>query len=501
MKFLSWFILSLTLFCSTQLSAKNPFYENLTYFFQNKDADMSALRAADIAIESFLRQVHQFDQDSKKKRIDRITKAINQEFFKTYKNEASFGDLFLSGVHNPVSARALQIIILEELDIPFQLLENGKELQLIAYPKSERIMIEYDKNQGFLPWTEDLQTEAINYLIDMGVTTMSQANSFGYSLIDKYFTVKKEITLQELAGLDLMKKGMAAIALRDYLKAAELMNLGKVNYKDQRFDYLRFGVMEFAVNEMTLDNFLILDYMLQVYDMTRKQAILDRLKINMSHVYYQALSVRRDFNYAENAKVLVPQKLTREEDRSLILSDFLQIDMFYYYGKDEDDKSFECAKKGLAYNPNNFEIQDIFANLLLDYLFFNNDFFAEFEDEAASLDSLELYMINYPFLKESKKITNFFILFKAEEISDFFTKNNENEGLIRLKELDEILVNYDYEEVDLNETIAYAYSDVATYYYRQKKYERALEWAKKALKLHPESEIIQQRKKNIEGKL
>ena len=413
MKFLSQYLLIVALLFSMQLSAKNPIYENLTYFFQNEDADMSALRAAYIALESFLRQVHQFDQNPKKKRIDRITKAIEQEFFKTYKNEANFGDLFLSGFHNSVSARALQVIILEELDIPFQLLENGRELLLIAYPKSERISVEYDQDESFLPWTEDLQTEAVNYLINMGVTTMAQANNYGYSLIDKHFTAKKEISLQELAGFDLMKKGMAAIALRDYVKAAELLNLGKVNYKDERFDYLRFGAMEYAADEMTLDNFLMLDYMLQVYDLTRKQATLDRLKINMSHVYHQALSVRRDLNYAENAKKLVAQKLTREEDRNLILSDFLLIDMLYYYGKDEEEKAFESAKQGLAYNPNNYEIQDVFPNLLLQYLFFNSDFFVEFEDEKASLDSLDLYVANYPFLNESKKITNFFILFKS----------------------------------------------------------------------------------------
>ena len=501
MKFLSQYLLIVALLFSMQLSAKNPIYENLTYFFQNEDADMSALRAADIALESFLRQVHQFDQNPKKKRIDRITKAIEQEFFKTYKNEANFGDLFLSGFHNSVSARALQVIILEELDIPFQLLENGRELLLIAYPKSERISVEYDQDESFLPWTEDLQTEAVNYLINMGVTTMAQANNYGYSLIDKHFTAKKEISLQELAGFDLMKKGMAAIALRDYVKAAELLNLGKVNYKDERFDYLRFGAMEYAADEMTLDNFLMLDYMLQVYDLTRKQATLDRLKINMSHVYHQALSVRRDLNYAENAKKLVAQKLTREEDRNLILSDFLLIDMLYYYGKDEEEKAFESAKQGLAYNPNNYEIQDVFPNLLLQYLFFNSDFFVEFEDEKASLDSLDLYVANYPFLNESKKITNFFILFKAEEVSDCFTKNKESEGLIRLKELEEILVNYDYNDDEVNESIAYTYSEMAIYYYRQKKYELALEWANKALKLHPDSQIIAQRKKNIEAKL
>ncbi|NOQ72705.1 MAG: hypothetical protein GQ574_11915 [Crocinitomix sp.] len=501
MRFLSLCILIVALLFSTELSAKNSIYTNLSYFFQDAEADLPLLKVYERNVEELVKDLRQFDQDSKKKRIDRISKAVEKKFFKLHNNEADMADFFVSGLHNSISARAIQAIILVELDIPYRLAENGGGLQLIAYPQSEYIILEYDTKSAYLTWTEETKTRAINDLISMAVITKSQANNYGFGLIDKHFNTTNRITLQELAGLDLMKKGILAIEGGEYLKATELLTIGNDNYADNRFGYLKYGAMDLAVEDMTYDNVLIMDYMLQMYDLTRKKAVLDRLKSNLTHVYYIALNERRDFEFSDSTKSLVLKKLKRDGDKNLIMSSFLSNDMYYYFKKGERDKAFDSAAEGLAYNPKNLEIQNVFGGLLIGYLFYDIAWLNDDLEMTTIVDTLAYYTTTYPFLEESEDIKGFMILIICEQVAEAFNSNMEKEGLYALPELDQLLKDYDYEDEELNEEIAGSYSDIAIYYYREKQYALAMEWVEKAVKLFPDSEYINQRKKNIEAKL
>jgi hypothetical protein len=501
MRFLARYILIFSLLFSADVNAKNSIYENLSYFFQDANADLPMVRVFEKNVALFVQDLREFNQGSKKKQIDRITKEIEKKFFKQYRNEADLADFFVSGLHNSISARAIQTIILTELDIPFLLKEYAGGFQLIAYPQSDKIVVEYEKNPPCLPWTDDTKSKAINFLIAMDVVTRSQANSYGFGLIDKHFNSTRSISIQQLAGLDLMKKGLLEIGNDAYSNASKLLTIGQNVYIDNRFGYLKFGTMNYVIDDLSYDNILIVDYLTQIYDLTRKRANLDRLKNNLEVVYNVALNERRDFVFTDSAKSLVQENLSRKADQNLLLSSFATIDIFYYFNHRDGKKAYDLAVQGLAYNPNNLEIQNIFGNLLVQNLFSDEDWFYSELDNDKIMDTLDYYLAEYPFLVENADIIDFSILVKTDQVSGAFNANQPDEGHAFLAELEQLLVNYDLKESNIIEDLAFSYSEIAVYYYREKQYNVALEWVNKAIDLYPDSDSINNRKKNIEDKL
>ncbi len=491
----------LTFSHSVGLCTKSSVYSNLSYFFQEPDADLPMVKVYEKKIQELITGLHKYDQNSKKKRIDRISNDIEAKFFKQYKNDANLADLFVYGYHNAISARAIQAIVLTELEIPFILAEQGEILTLTTYPESEKINVEYSTKLNTLAWTEETKTTIINYLIEMEVVSRSQANRYGYELIEKHFGGTNSISIQELAGLHLMKKGILLIGSSDFLKAVEILKIGKMNYSDNRFNYLMFGAMNLGIDDLTFDDILIMDYLTTLYDLTGKRATLDRLKNNIKLVYRIALNERNDLVYADSSKALAKSNITQESRQKIILSDFLMIEMYYYAIQRNSEKSFECAVNGLALNPKNIEIQNVFGSLVLENLFYGENWIYEDLDIDDRVDSLDYYIQAFPFLSDSKEINEFYIATKCDEISVSFNNNQLQTGLKLLSDLEQLINDYNYKESKINQTIASTYSDIATFYYREKNYTVAFEWIEKAVSIYPNSESINVRKKNIEAKL
>ncbi len=498
MKFLTYFILFFGMFFASQLKAASAIHVNLFYFFQEPKVNQTKVLAFEIELESFIKYLRQFDQDPPKKRIDRIAVEIEKKYFKTYVNYASVFEFFERGYHNAISAVAVQAIILNELKIPFKIEERETGLALIAYPDKDKIIVPYSGKKDILYWNNTTQNYAANCLINMDLVTLAQVNTGGAIVLDKYFKVNRTLTLKELSGLALMKQGMVALEKNDYAQGIELLTIGKKNYSDPRFGYLAFDAMSNSLDDLAYDNILIMDYLLQLYDLTRSKALLDRLKGNIEHVYYVALNERRDFTFTDSSKVLVESNLHRIADKNLIMSELYSHDMSFYYYKRNEDKALESGKQGLKYNPNNFEIQDKFTLLLTESLLNSLDTdYGDFDQFKRVEDSLNYYISQYPFIAESQYVKSTLISLKAEEMGEAFNANNYEIGKSLVEELDLLLTNYDFKDSEVNEIVADGYSDVAVYYYREKNYTLALEWIDKALGLDPTSEFIKSRKQNI----
>ena len=87
-------------------------------------------------------------------------------------------------------------------------------------------------------------------------------------------------------------------------------------------------------------------------------------------------------------------------------------------------------------------------------------------------------------------------------LDDVFLINNDELGFEILALL-ETFPKYD--SISETERIitykASSYSEIATYYYRQKEYEKALSWIEKAEKLNPDDDLIESRGDRIREKV
>lgn len=503
MRYLAYFILFFGMLYSSQIKAVSTIHTNLSYFFQGENVELSKIQQFEIEIEAFVKYLRQFDQEPPKKRIDKVVKEIAKKYFKQYNNEGSLLELMVVGQHNALSATALNALIFTELKIPFKIEEKEDGLALIAFPEKEKIICDYVGKQTIFHWVEQSQVLVSSFLIDMGATTVSQLNMYGTILtIDMHFNVNRTISLKELAGLGLLKKAIQKIELQEFEKSATYIALGKQFYPNVRFGYLSYGVLTILVEKLAYDNILIMDYLLQLYDLTRQQGILDRLKHNISHVYNVALNERRDFEFTDSSKALVEVNLTRQDDKNLILSEMYKLEMGYYALRKDIVKAFESADKSLELNPKNKVMQDVFAELIVLKLTGSIEYgYTETQEVEIMRDSLNYYIQLHPFLKESPSIKRISIMMKCVEVSNAFDDNDAELGTPLLAELETLIKEYDIETSDIKPKIANAFSEVAVYYYRQKNYTLALEWIDKALSYNPTAEFIKVRKRNIENQL
>ncbi|MEO6303559.1 MAG: hypothetical protein ABIP51_10325, partial [Bacteroidia bacterium] len=101
------------------------------------------------------------------KRIKFIYKYVHQVFLKMYKLNNSFSDIFEKGEYNCVSASALYAIILKEIGIPCQIIEAPQHVFIIAYPQTDKILIETTSpEKGYFVVNDNYVAKYIKYLAD-----------------------------------------------------------------------------------------------------------------------------------------------------------------------------------------------------------------------------------------------------------------------------------------------------------------------------------------------
>src|SRR5687768_9864989 len=76
------------------------------------------------------------------KKIKVIYDDLHSAFLAKYEMKNRFEEIFYNGYYNCVSASALYAIAFQHLNIPFSVKEKPTHVYLIAYPETERVMVE-----------------------------------------------------------------------------------------------------------------------------------------------------------------------------------------------------------------------------------------------------------------------------------------------------------------------------------------------------------------------
>ena len=123
-------------------------------------------------------------------------------------------------------------------------------------------------------------------------------------------------------------------------------------------------------------------------------------------------------------------------------------------------------------------------------------------NERNFVDSLEAYEQQFPFLIENQTYNEVIAMFYVFGISDTFMSDDAEFGYLLLDRLSPVLERLNLSDNDeLRVEIAEAYSQIATYHYRAKEYQKAGEWIDKAANLDPENEWIKRKQDYIGKKL
>ncbi|HEY0741454.1 MAG TPA: hypothetical protein VGD40_08330, partial [Chryseosolibacter sp.] len=109
------------------------------------------------------------------KKVKLVYDDVHDTFLRKYELENRFEDIFINGHYNCVSATALYALVFEKLNIPYVIKEKPTHVYLIAYPSTERIIVETTTPAGgFITFNPQFKQSYVKILRDQKLITAQE---------------------------------------------------------------------------------------------------------------------------------------------------------------------------------------------------------------------------------------------------------------------------------------------------------------------------------------
>lgn len=170
-----------------------------------------------------------FEGYSDSKKIKKIFNIVQDDLLVKYHLENQFLEVFKSGRFNCVSSTAVYAILLEEFNIPYQIIEVPEHVYLIAQPNGQSIVMEgTDAQDGYLKLTESVVGKQLGTLVSMKVISEEELNSPDLgNVIDELYP-SESIGLSKLVAIQYYNQSIYDYEEGKYLTAYN--NALKANY-------------------------------------------------------------------------------------------------------------------------------------------------------------------------------------------------------------------------------------------------------------------------------
>mgnify|MGYP001806122146 FL=1 len=174
------------------------------------------------------------------KRLDLLTKEIHNKFFKVYKDDADFAEIFKTGQFNCVGGTGLFALVLKKLEIPFAIKTPPGHAYLVAYPSTENIMIEStDAINTTISYSSAYREDFVKRLLEMKIIDSKDYRSMSVDqLFEQHFYKSKPTSLSNLAGVLYINKAVAFLEDKKYDKAYPLMEKAYFLYPTNHYEDL-----------------------------------------------------------------------------------------------------------------------------------------------------------------------------------------------------------------------------------------------------------------------
>lgn len=447
-------------------------------------------------LTSFIHDLRTFDSQSPEKRVKKIFTLTKKKYLGTYYLYAFFPELLTEGHFNCVTGTALFAVIFEELDIPYSIVEVPQHVYIVAYPDSHKIGVEStSEKNGVYTWTEHTKIKAVSYLISIGKVSEEEVRLKGIDLVlEEYYYTNEELDFDGIAGLHLINRSLYLSDRKEYPQALACLKRARQLYEGPTLDLIEGSVLAHLIESTEIENINLIDYLTRYYAICATTPEKQRILKNFDYVVNEALLTRRDLVFLDSAEKLVTINLN-QNDQNLFIALIEENRGIWHYNRGKYDEAFKCAEKSYSLNPNNKNVEDLFAVSLINSL---TD--SDMEDEEIG-DIVIEYVAKYPFLNESPRFVNFELALYAILAGDYLIDDDFEEGEKYLHLMEGLLTNPEADLEDISEYIGEAYGQYSTYFFRQKNYPEALKWIDVALEYDPEAEVHQSRKDYILTKL
>lgn len=430
----------------------------------------------------FIHELNAFDAASPAKRIKKIFSLTKKKYLENYYLYSFFPDLISENHFNCVTGTALFAIILDELDIPYSIVEMTQHVYLVAYPKSYRIAMEStSERNGVYTWTEHTKIEAVGFLISIGKVTEDEVRLKGVNaIIEEYFYTNEELNFEGIAGLHFINRSLYLSDRKKHLEALNCLSRARQLYQGPTLDLIEGSVLANLIQKSELDSIAIVNYLTRYYSVCGSNPEKQRTLRNFDYVINEALLTRRDMAFIDSTEKLIRLNLP-EEDQKLFFALVEETKAIWHFNRGKYDQALIASELSYSLNAKNKNVEDILAVSIINAL---QD--SDLDDKEIGYRVIE-YITKYPFLRESPQFVNFEIIVYAVLSGDYYFHNNIAEASYYFDLMQKLLENPEIDLREVSESLAESYAQRSSYHFRIKDYQEAFKWIELALKYDPES--------------
>ncbi len=422
---------------------------------------------------------------NRKKQIKLIYKYVHSTLLKKYVEDAFFKDLFKHGQYNCVTASALYALLMEHYQIDYQIKETPNHVYLIAEPLRSNILLEStNPRNGLQVMSDDYKRKYINYLAANKIISEDEVESESlHNLFEEHHNKDVTIDIYQLAALQYYNKGV--FLLKAKKTDAAIKNLEKAN-----LIYPSNGV-RFMLN-LAIGSSLDEQVQTKSFDGRKFAKFLNLNASNKEVIQYgeqffntvaQELMVKHpnpkayDQFYTE-----FTNELADSVNRTPYTLSYNYSWGYYATNQTEYVKGLRHLKKAYETNPSNLEIKNIIEHAASKHLFINKDF-------EATIDSLEYYYEQFPFLKEKNNFKTYHAYCHINGVDKAYGRKEEEIGYKHLVSLERMLQSH--KDLRLEERqIEYAYLKAAEFYISKNDEKNGLQMLKRGLQFVPNSQTF-----------
>lgn len=184
------------------------------------------------------------NKKNNEKKIKAIYNATHDKLFKKYELKNAFSNIFSEGYYNCVSASALYGIIFEQLSIPYSIKEKPTHVYVIAYPDTERILVEStDPTGGFITFNDRYKQAFVEQMKKAKLISAAEfENKPTAQLFDEYYFTDQEISMKELIGVQYTNDALYKIESNDLEKAFQQLEKAYLFYPSEKVITLMIAI-------------------------------------------------------------------------------------------------------------------------------------------------------------------------------------------------------------------------------------------------------------------
>ncbi len=442
-------------------------------------------------------QKKSFEKLKAKKKIKKVYDQIQDKLMDKYVETALFADLFKKGEYQCATSSMLFTRVFDKLDIPYEIEFEPGHVYLIAYPETERIMVQTtNPNKGVFVYDNGFKTNFIEYMRKNKLISKDEyENKSIDDLFTEYYLKTESGDLKQLAAVQY--SNMAVLKLRDSKITESFQNMLKAYYlnPDNKNKFLLTLTLGMNMDKTGASDPKYAGYFVMIYKLTKNNLNKDLMLSIFSMITEKQYKAKGNLDLYNKSYQLITENITDStllNEISFSYNSELGVD---YLTQSQPEKAREYIIKAFTLQPANTRAQSWLIELFEQQANTLNQNTALFE---ALNDSILDFYNRYEILKNNSRLVNLMYKMDLNLAGYHYYRGNIQKGELYKKKFEDLA---DHSGIDLTfkakSLVERNYSSISVYYFKRNNIRKAKAVIKKALQYCPDSFVLKERYKAL----